>query len=304
MNFPSLQPADTALYTGKTKLVIEIAYAVSIGIYEPSTRAYHSGCTLRSEAILVRRAEVPPSLPYRSLARVLLCWCVGRACPHLACVFGVCGLVWQVQVRFEARIHTTGTLALAASKSNNIIADPSIMGKELATQAQAEGIVAPAVGQVGVVVTTHDGVVNPTPGTTQQTGYTGSSAGLLGNLSQGETILVLLGLVVVCAVLFALVVCVCLGSAERQSGNGGAFRGLSTRDSFEEGSFSIAGEFVDEDEDGDLMRNVPARVQIDDYDDETPRGGRGGGAAAWNSGGEGGIELSGGRLDEDEDHLL
>ena len=55
------------------------------------------------------------------------------------------------------------------------------------------------------------------------------------------------------------------------------------------------------------MRNVPARVQIDDYDDETPRGGGGrggGGAAAWNSGGEGGIELSGGRLDEDEDHLL
>jgi len=192
----------------------------------------------------------------------------------------VCGLVWQVQVRFEARIHTTGTLALAASKSNNIIADPSIMGKELATQAQAEGIVAPAVGQVGVVVTTHDGVVNPTPGTTQQTGYTGSSAGLLGNLSQGETILVLLGLVVVCAVLFALVVCVCLGSAERQSGNGGAFRGLSTRDSFEEGSFSIAGEFDDEDEHGDLMRNfnrnVPARGQIDDYDvnDETPRGNR------------------------------
>ena len=240
-----------------------------------------------------------------------MCFCacvwVEPALIWRVCVWRVCDLVWQVQVRFEARIHTTGTLALAASKSNNIIADPSIMGKELATQAQAEGIVAPAVGQVGVVVTTHDGVVNPTPGTTQQTGYTGSSAGLLGNLSQGETILVLLGLVVVCAVLFALVVCVCLGSAERQSGNGGAFRGLSTRDSFEEGSFSIAGEFDDEDEDGDLMRNVPARVQIDDYDDETPRGGGGrggGGAAAWNSEGEGDIELSGGRLDEDEDHLL
>ena len=75
MNFPSLQPADTALYTGKTKLVIEIAYAVSIGIYEPSTRAYHSGCTLRSEAILVRRAEVPPlSLPFPcACASVLVC---------------------------------------------------------------------------------------------------------------------------------------------------------------------------------------------------------------------------------------
>ena len=133
-----------------------------------------------------------PLSPYRSLARVCFCACVWvePALIRRVCVWRVCGLVWQVQVRFEARIHTTGTLALAASKSNNIIADPSIMGKELATQAQAEGIVAPAVGQVGVVVTTHDGVVNPTPGTTQQTGYTGSSAGLLGNLSQGETILV------------------------------------------------------------------------------------------------------------------
>ena len=75
MNFPSLQPADTALYTGKTKLVIEIAYAVSIGIYEPSTRAYHSGCTLRSEAILVRRAEVPPLFPTAPL-RLCFCACV------------------------------------------------------------------------------------------------------------------------------------------------------------------------------------------------------------------------------------
>jgi len=80
---------------------------------------------------------------------------------------------------------------------------------------------------------------------------------------------------VFCAVLFALVVCVCLGTAESQSGNGGAFRGLSPRDSSDEGQFSSGGEFDAEDEDGDLMRNVPARVQIDDYDDETPREGEG-----------------------------
>ena len=44
-----------------------------------------------------------------------------------------------------------------------------------------------------------------------------AGAGPMGGLSQGETVLVLVGIVVVCAVLFALIVCVCTHSAEQQA---------------------------------------------------------------------------------------